>query len=247
MDVKKILEDYKNGEIQLSHAMDMLKKLPFEDVGYSKIDHHRRIRSGYPEVIFGLGKTPEQVNGIVRHILAAGDEDVLITKATPEMYELLLDIEGINYYDDCKVIHIGRKDITFTKDYVAVISGGTGDIPVCHEAAYTLKAMGVSCKEIYDVGVSGIHRLLAFSDELQNARTVIAAAGMEGALPTVVAGLTDCPVIAVPTSIGYGVSFNGVSALLTMLNSCANRVSVVNIDNGYGAACVAASIVGKSK
>lgn len=247
MDIEKLLTDFKNGSISLDDAKSALKKLPYEDIGYCKIDHHRRVRSGYPEVIFGLGKTVEQVQGIVEHMLSSTDENILITKATQEFYDALKDIDGIEYYKECGIIFIHRKNIPKSNDYVAVISGGTGDIPVCREAVCTLNAMGISNIEVYDVGVSGVHRLLSKLDVLQGARVVIAAAGMEGALPTVVAGLTSCPVIAVPTSIGYGASFGGVSALLTMLNSCANRVSVVNIDNGYGAACVAAAIVGDNR
>lgn len=247
MDVKKLLQDYKEGKITLEEATALLKKLPYEDIGYCKIDHHRQIRSGHPEVIFGLGKTTEQVKGIVSHMLESGGENILITKATKEMYEALSGIDGLNYYEECSIIHIIRKNIPESKEYVAVISGGTGDIPVCREAVCTLNALGVSNMELYDVGVSGVHRLLSKLEELQGARAIIAVAGMEGALPTVVAGLTSCPVIAVPTDVGYGASFGGISALLTMLNSCANRVSVVNINNGYGAACVAAAIVGENQ
>lgn len=247
MDVEKLLNDYKNEKISLEQAMSALKKLPYEDIGYCKIDHHRQIRSGFPEVIFGLGKTPEQVKGITEQILASTKENILITKATEEFYKALQGTDGLTYHKECGIIHIVRQKIAMSKEYVAVISGGTGDIPVCREAVCTLNAMGISNKELYDVGVSGVHRLLSSLDELQGARVIIAAAGMEGALPTVVAGLTSCPVIAVPTAIGYGASFGGISALLTMLNSCANRVSVVNIGNGYGAACVAAAIVGGDK
>ncbi len=243
MDVEKLLQDYKNDNISLEQAVSSLKKLPYEDIGYCKIDHHRKLRSGYPEVIFGLGKTAEQVKGIVKHMLKSSDDDIFITKATQEMYNSIKDVEGLNYYEECKIIHIVRNKISMSEKYVAVISGGTGDIPVCREAVCTLNAMGISNKEIYDVGVCGVHRLLGCLDVLQGARAIIAAAGMEGALPTVVAGLTSCPVIAVPTDVGYGASFGGISALLTMLNSCANRVSVVNIGNGYGAACVAEAIV----
>lgn len=247
MDIENLLRNYKEGSVSLEEVMSVLKKLPYEDIGFSKIDHHRKLRSGYPEVIFGLGKTAQQVQQIVMCMLQSTKEDILITRANYEMYICLKDIDGINYYSDCGIIHISRNEIKMSKDYVAVICGGTGDIPVCKEAVYTLNAMGISNKELYDVGVSGIHRLFSNIDILQQARAIIAVAGMEGALPTVAAGLTSCPVIAVPTDVGYGANFGGISPLLTMLNSCANRVSVVNINNGYGAACVAAAIIGENK
>ncbi|MBQ9625295.1 MAG: nickel pincer cofactor biosynthesis protein LarB [Clostridia bacterium] len=247
MDIKRLLEDYKNGKITIEQAEDNLKHLPYEDIDFCKIDFHRSMRSGYPEVIFGLGKTPEQVRKIVDKMLERENENILITKADKAVFNALKDIDKLTYHEDCGIIHILKKEITLTDEYVAVISGGTGDIPVCKEAVHTLYAMGVSCKEVYDIGVAGIHRLLDKTEDLQGARVIIAAAGMEGALPTVVAGLTSCPVIGVPTSIGYGASLSGLAPLLTMVNSCANRVCVVNIDNGYGAACVAAAIVGGKK
>lgn len=247
MNVEKLLNDYKSGNISLEQATSALKKLPYEDIGCCKIDHHRRLRSGYPEVIFGLGKSPEQVEHIVAAMLKGTDEDILITRVSDEQYELIKNVPDLVYHRDCGVVHISRNKITMSREYVAVISGGTGDIPVCREAVCTLNAMGIANKEIYDVGVSGIHRLLINQEELQGARVIIAAAGMEGALPTVVAGITSCPVIAIPTDVGYGANFGGIAPLLTMLNSCANRVSVVNINNGYGAACVAAAIVGENK
>jgi NCAIR mutase (PurE)-related protein len=216
--------------------------MPFEDLGYAKVDHHRALRNGMPEVIFGKGKTPEQVAGIFEH-LAREKMNVLTTRATQEQYAAVLEkVPKAEYRDPARAIILRQEKKKYGKGKIVVVSAGTSDIPVAEEAVVTAEMMGNVVQPVYDVGVAGIHRLLANRKTLTDARVIIVCAGMEGALPSVVGGLVGVPVIAVPTSIGYGASFDGLAALLGMLNSCASNVSVVNIDNGFGAGYVASLI-----
>ena len=241
-----LLNNVKEGKVSAEAAVFKLKSEPFEDLGYAKVDHHRGIRQGVQEVIFGLKKTREQIYGITMNMLERGAKDILITRMSEASAEYLRDnIPGnISFdYDEISGIGVVNKDISKElKGLIVVASGGTSDMAVCEEAAITAETLGNRVYRMYDVGVAGIHRLLAQKDILMRARAVIAIAGMEGALASVIGGLTDCPVIAVPTSVGYGASFGGVAALLSMLNSCASGVSVVNIDNGFGAAYSASMI-----
>ena len=232
--LKALLEQVKDGEVNVDDALQSLRTLPFEDLGFSKIDHHRQLRTGFPEVIFCEGKTVAHVKQISERILAAG-HPLLATRATPDMYEAVKEIASTARYNT-----LGRTIIVTQSEDVGVsgilvISAGTSDLPVAEEAAETAQMMGNQPERLYDVGVAGLHRLISNHEKLLTARVIIVVAGMEGALPSVVGGLVDCPVIAVPTSIGYGASFGGLAALLGMLNSCASGVTVVNIDNGFGA------------
>ncbi|MDF2910745.1 MAG: carboxylase family protein [Sporolactobacillus laevolacticus] len=235
--LKQLLEQIKNGELSIESGLDHLKTLPFEDLGYAKIDHHRKLRNGFPEVIYCEGKTIEQAQGIARSMIDA-ECNILGTRASREIYEGILQVTPhVTYYEAARCIVINpEKRITCPEHYIAVVTAGTSDIPVAEEAAVTAETFGNRVERIYDVGVAGIHRLFAKLDLIRGAWVVIVVAGMEGALASVVGGLVDRPVLAVPTSVGYGASFNGLAALLTMLNSCASGVSVVNIDNGFGAA-----------
>ena len=237
MDIEKLrtlLEEVKGGEIAVDDALQSLRTLPFEDLGFSKIDHHRQLRTGFPEVIFCQGKTVEHVKQISARILSAG-HPLLATRATPEMYEAVKTIQPAARYNDLgRTISVRQSEDEGTSG-ILVVSAGTSDLPVAEEAAETALMMGNSPERLYDVGVAGLHRLISNHEKLLTARVIIVVAGMEGALPSVVGGLVDCPVIAVPTSIGYGASFGGLAALLGMLNSCASGVTVVNIDNGFGA------------
>lgn len=237
MEVEKLrtlLEQVKSGEVEVSDALQSLRTLPFEDLGFSKIDHHRQLRTGFPEVIFCEGKTDAQVAQISERILSAG-HPLLATRATPSMYEAVHAIHPEARYNELgRTISVVQSDAE-GKPGVLVISAGTSDLPVAEEAAETAFMMGSPPERLYDVGVAGLHRLIGNHEKLLNARVIIVIAGMEGALPSVVGGLVDCPVIAVPTSVGYGASFGGLAALLGMLNSCASGVTVVNIDNGFGA------------
>jgi NCAIR mutase (PurE)-related protein len=238
-----LLDKFKRNELTADQVLGSLQKLPFEDLGFAKVDHHRKIRNGYPEVIFGLGKTPEQVTGIFR-CLAEHNPNVLCTRATAEVAEAVRRaVPEAAYNAVCRIVEL-RRSRRPPAGLVVVATGGTSDMPVAEEAAVVLEAFGSRVERLYDVGVAGIHRLLAHSDVLRRAQCVVAVAGMEGALPSVVGGLVDVPVIAVPTSVGYGASFGGITALLAMLNSCASGVSVVNIDNGFGAA-VQADMINK--
>ena len=240
--IKKLFQQVQAGKLSPQDAVDRLRHLPFEDLGFAKVDHHRAIRAGMPEIIFGEGKTPKQVAGIFARLAEHGT-NVLVTRATPPQFEAVREVAPKAEYRElgrCIVLRQDRK--RYGKGTVAVVSAGTSDIPVAEEAVATAEAMGNSVLHLYDVGVAGLHRLLAHRSELTKARVVIVCAGMEGALPSVVGGLLRVPVIAVPTSIGYGASFKGIAALLGMLNSCASNVSVVNIDNGFGAAYVASMI-----
>jgi NCAIR mutase (PurE)-related protein len=241
-EIRKILEQYKSGALSPEGALHRLRELPFEDLGFANVDHHRSLRQGFPEVIFGLGKTVDQVARIVE-AMHKHDHNILVTRTTAAHFERVKEIAPeAEYNEAAHSIVIQKRAEIVGKGTVLVISAGTSDISVAEEAVVTLKVMGNPVESLYDVGVAGLHRLLDRRERLTKARVVIVVAGMEGALPSVVGGLVSVPVIAVPTSIGYGASFNGVAALLGMLNSCASNVTVVNIDNGYGAAIVASLI-----
>ena len=244
MDIKylrDLLEQVRQGQVDTGAALEELRKLPFEDLGYAKIDNHRGIRKGVPEVIFCQGKSIEQVQGIVKRI-TRNHYNILATRATREVAEGIKTVlQDCEYHEMARIVVLKPRPVEKTGN-LAVVSAGTSDIPVAEEAAVTAEVLGNYVNRIYDVGVAGIHRLLAASEELHQANVAIVVAGMEGALASVVGGLVSCPIIGVPTSVGYGTSFGGVSALLTMLNSCASGVSVVNIDNGFGAAYQASLI-----
>lgn len=243
MDLKKILEDVKNNNIDIEYALDKLKNLPYEDLGYANIDHHRELRNGYPEVIYCEGKSDEQILGIIEK-MKEKDSNILGTRCRKETFDKIKKIYNNAEYEELsKILKIKNHEIVnIGKGKILVLTGGTSDIPVADEAYYTAQFLGNDVERIYDVGVAGIHRLLSRRHILEEARVIVAVAGMEGALPSVVGGLVDVPIIAVPTSVGYGANFGGVSALLTMLNSCASGISVVNIDNGFGAGYLAATI-----
>lgn len=238
-DMKELLEMVASGETSVDEAILKLKKAPFENIDIANLDHHRAIRQGVSEVIYGAGKTGTQINLIAHTMKNAGQETILITRMDKEKAaQIDADLE-MKYYEDARIGIIGKIPEPKQKGYILVATGGTSDIPVAEEAALTAEAFGNNVKRVYDVGVAGIHRTLAHMDDIMNARVIITIAGMEGALASVVGGLADCPVIAVPTSVGYGTAFGGVTALLSMLNSCASGVSVVNIDNGFGAGYMA--------
>ena len=239
---KELLLGVRDGSISVDEALLRLRQQPFEDIGYARVDLHRRVRQGASEVIYGEGKTPEQIVGILRTMARAGQKDVLITRLDREKAEQVKESCPITYYPAARIAVAGRMAPASGLGDIVVATGGTSDIPVAEEAALTAEFLGNRVVRLYDVGVSGIHRLLGSSEALMKASVVIAVAGMEGALASVVGGLCDCPVIAVPTSVGYGASFGGLAALLSMLNSCASGVSVVNIDNGFGAGYLAAMI-----
>jgi NCAIR mutase (PurE)-related protein len=245
MDKKKIeqlLDAFKNGRIDSEKLLDELKVLPYEDMGFAKVDHHRELRVGYPEVIYCEGKTLEQVNGIVSNMLERGS-NVLATRATKEMYNSVKKIHpDAEYFDVARIIRCMQKEPEPIKTSIAVVTAGTSDIPVAEEAAVTAETFGNPVDRIFDVGIAGIHRLFHKIEAIRKARVIVVVAGMEGALASVVGGLVDKPVIAVPTSVGYGANFNGLSALLGMLTSCATGVTVVNIDNGFGAGYSASMI-----
>lgn len=231
--LENLLKNFKEGKTSLSEVLDKLKDLPFEDLGYAKVDHHRALRKGFPEVVYCPGKTLEQIKGIYAS-LRERNENILLTRASEEVYQELKNLDkNIQYNSQARIVYLDKKQRERIGSLL-VICGGTSDIPVAEEAALTAEIMGSNVTRIYDAGVAGIHRLLHFRDKIFNANAIIAIAGMEGALPSVVAGLASCPVIAVPTSVGYGANMGGISALLTMLNSCAPNVAVVNINNGFG-------------
>ncbi len=241
--VKDILLAVQRGELSVEDALLKIKTEPFADIGYAKVDLHRRVRQGAAEVIYGAGKTPEQICGIADTMLAHGQKTVLITRLSPEAADLVRAAHpALEYQPLAQVGIIGPMPEPDGIGTIVVATGGTSDIPVAEEAALTAQVHGNKVERLYDVGVAGVHRLLAHLDVLMSASVVIAIAGMEGALASVLGGLVDCPVIAVPTSVGYGASFHGLSALLSMLNSCASGVSVVNIDNGFGAGYLASMI-----
>jgi NCAIR mutase (PurE)-related protein len=240
--MKKLLEDVKSGEVQLEHALDQLKDLPYTDLGFAKIDNHREIRVGYPEVIYCAGKTVEQVKSIVQLMLTK-DSNILATRASEEMYLAVKEICNKAEYNTLgRTITIKNKNVHISDSYIAIIAAGTSDLSVVEEAAATAEIFGNRVEKIIDVGVAGIHRLFSKLDLIRGAKVVIVVAGMEGALASVVGGLVDKPIIAVPTSVGYGANFGGLSALLCMLNSCASGITVVNIDNGFGAGYSASMI-----
>lgn len=240
--LRAILDNVKNGIVSTDDALSLLKKLPFEDIGFAKIDNHRALRVGHPEVIYCEGKAIEHVKRIVSTMLQ-GNSNILATRASKEVYEVIREIDGSTIYNElARICFIRKKEYVKTEGMILVVTGGTSDIPIAEEAAVTAEAMDNTVERLYDVGVAGIHRLLAYKEKLFEARVVIAVAGMEGALASVVGGLVDKPVIAVPTSIGYGANFKGLSALLTMLNSCSSGVGVMNIDNGFGAGYLASMI-----
>jgi len=240
--IKALLEAVQAGKITVDDALLALKKEPFEDIGYAKIDLHRSIRQGMPEVIYGAGKTAEQMIGIAGKMQLNGQNTILITRLMPSEAEKIKTVYPMDYHAQAKVGIIGPVPDADGLGKIVVATGGTIDIPVAEEAALTAEVHGNEVVRLYDVGVAGLHRLLAHLDEIMSASVIVAIAGMEGALASVIAGLADCPVIAVPTSGGYGASFHGLSALLSMLNSCAGGVSVVNIDNGFGAGYLASMI-----
>jgi len=240
--IRKLLEEVRQGNLTPDEAIAELRHLPFEDLGFAKVDHHRALRSGLPEVIFGSGKTPAQVAGIFKRLARHG-RNVLATRASREQFAAVKKVvSGVRFEKDARAIVLRRDQACYGKGLITVISAGTSDIPVAEEAVLTAELMGNKVKRLYDVGVAGIHRLLSHARAISQSRVVIVCAGMEGALPSVVGGLVGVPVIAVPTSVGYGASFEGVAALLGMMNSCASNVSVVNIDNGFGAGYVASLI-----
>ena len=238
-DTRELLEKLAAGEISVDDALLKLKLKPFEDIGYAKVDTHRSVRQGVAEVIYGAGKTTEQITGIAKKMLENGQKTILITRLSKESAEEIQKELPLDYKSDAHIGIIGEKAKASGIGKIVVATGGTSDIPVAEEAAITAETFGNEVVRLYDVGVAGLHRLLARIEDIMSASVIIAIAGMEGALASVIGGLADCPVIAVPTSVGYGASFNGLSALLSMLNSCASGVSVVNIDNGFGAGYLA--------
>lgn len=240
--IRKVFEEVRAGKLSPDDAVDRLRHLPFEDLGFAKVDHHRGLRVGMPEVIFGQGKTPAQVAEIFARLSEHGG-NVLATRANRKQFSAVKKkVRRVTYSDQARTITLRQDEKIYGKGTIAVVSAGTSDIPVAEEAVVTCEMMGNSVERFYDVGVAGIHRLLAHRKALTGARVVIVCAGMEGALPSVVGGLVGVPVIAVPTSVGYGAAFEGLAALLGMMNSCASNVSVVNIDNGFGAGYVASLI-----
>ncbi len=241
-ELRSLLEKVKNSDIQIDDAVNELKKLPFEDIDFAKIDFHRELRHGYPEIILCEGKKVDHIQSIARRLLDRG-RNLVATRAGPDVYGAIRGIAAdAVYYDTARIVSVRRQDIDMAPGIVAVVTAGTSDIPVAEEAAVTLELMGNRVRKLYDVGVAGIHRLFANTSVLLEADVVIVVAGMDGALASVVGGLIDKPVVAVPTSVGYGASFGGLSALLAMLNSCAGGIGVVNIDNGFGAGYLAARI-----
>jgi NCAIR mutase (PurE)-related protein len=244
-DIRKLLDQLRSGRLTIQQALDRLRQLPFEDLGFAKVDHHRALRQGFAEVILGRGKTPQQVATIVRSMLRVkgSKHNILITRADQRIVAAVRRLtHTAKYHPLSGVIAIRRNNVIVGKGTILVVCAGTSDIPVAEEALLTAESMGNRVAALYDVGVAGLHRLIEHRIQLTSARVIICVAGMEGALPSVVAGLVGVPVIAVPTSTGYGASFGGITALLAMLNSCASNVSVVNIDNGFGAACFATVI-----
>ncbi len=241
-EIKRLLEEVRDGGLTVDDALLRIKTKPFEDIGYAKVDLHRKVRQGAAEVIYGAGKTPEQIVGIIGVMKANGQENILITRLSAEAAAKVSQSQELTYYEEARVGIVGRIPEPDGLGRIVVATGGTSDIPVAEEAALTAQMLGNEVVRLYDVGVAGLHRTLAHLDDIMSASVIIAIAGMEGALASVIGGLADCPVIAVPTSVGYGASFHGLSALLAMLNSCASGVSVVNIDNGFGAGYLAGMI-----
>jgi NCAIR mutase (PurE)-related protein len=245
-ELQTLLDRVRRGDLDPSAAAGLvltaLRSAPFEDLGFARVDTHRAVRQGFPEVILGLGKTPAQIAAIAETLVARG-QALLVTRADAAVFEAVrAKVPGAAYHETARAITLTQGHVPDGKGTIMVACAGTSDLPIAEEAVVTLELMGNRVDRLYDVGVAGLHRLLSEQQRLQAARVIVVVAGMEGALPSVVAGLVDVPVIAVPTSVGYGASFGGVAALLGMLNSCANGVSVVNIDNGFGAACMASLI-----
>lgn len=238
-EIREVLLGVRQGTVSIDQALLTLKQKPFEDLGYAKVDLHRKLRQGAGEVIYGEGKTGEQIVGILTGMLENGQKNVLITRLSSEKAAFVQKSHSIFYDPVSRIGILGEKAKPWGMGKIVIATGGTSDIPVAEEAALTAEFLGNRVNRLYDVGVSGIHRLLQHSEELMDASVVVAIAGMEGALASVIGGLCDCPVIAVPTSVGYGAAFGGLAALLSMLNSCASGVSVVNIDNGFGAGFLA--------
>jgi len=246
LQLRALLDDVRSGaltpEAAQGQLLQFLRHSPFEDIGFARIDHHRNVRQGFPEVIFGQGKTPEQIAAISERIVAAG-HNLLVTRTTADAYEVLRHVlPAATFHPEARAITLRSVDMPLGRGTVLVVAAGTADLPVAEEAVVAAEIMGNTVERLYDVGVAGLHRLLAEHARLTAAHVLIVVAGMEGALPSVVGGLVDAPVIAVPTSIGYGASFGGITPLLAMLNSCAIGISVVNIDNGFGAAAIASAI-----
>lgn len=245
-EVEKLLKDVKNGKTSIEKALDVLKNFPYTDLGFARIDHHREIRTGYPEIIYCAGKSIEHVREIFR-VMSEKENNVFGTRANQEMFEAVRSISTDTvYFPIARIISLQKKKPPVPKTKIAIISAGTSDMPVAEESAVTAELLGNNVLRIYDAGVAGIHRLVDKLPEIRNCRVIIVIAGMEGALASVVGGLVDKPVIAVPTSVGYGANFGGISALLAMLTSCSTGVTVVNIDNGFGAG-FAASMINKMK
>lgn len=241
--ISKILEEVKDNKISIDEALKIIEELPYSDLNYAKIDNHREIRTGYPEVIFCQGKKTDHIVGITEKMLASGEKNILGTRAEKEVYNSLKEkYDNVKYFEDAKILLINEKPIPITETSILVVSAGTADHSVAEEAAVTAECFGNRVERLYDVGVAGIHRLLSNLENIYNAKVIICVAGMDAALLSVVGGLAKVPVIGVPTSVGYGASFNGVSALLSMLNSCASGTATVNIDNGFGAAYIASMI-----
>ena len=240
--LKKTLQDFKAGKIGEEQILALLKHLPYQDLGFAKVDHHRSLRHGLPEVIFGRGKSAEQIVGIAE-ALVSKNPNILITSAGPQVFEALrARYELCEYYSNCQAVTIIQEPFPGGRGRIGIFSAGTADIPVAEEAMVTAQFMGNEVSSCYDVGVAGLHRILSQLELLQSCTVAVVVAGMEGALPSVVGGLVDLPIIAVPTSVGYGASFGGLAALLGMLNSCSANVAVVNIDNGFGAGYIASLI-----
>ncbi len=241
-EIRELLEQVAQGQCPVEEAVTALKMEPFRDMGFAKIDRHRGLRQGVAEVIYGAGKTPRQVEAIAASMWEEGEKTILITRMTRETAEYVGKTLPLTYHEMGKIGIVGEMPQPTGKGAVVVATGGTSDMPVAEEAALTAEALGNRVTRLYDVGVAGLHRTLSHLEDIMSARVIVAIAGMEGALASVIGGLADCPVIAVPTSVGYGASFGGLAALLSMLNSCASGVSVVNIDNGFGAGYLASMI-----
>ncbi len=241
-EIRQLLELVANQSMTVDEAVLKLKMEPFEDLGFAKLDHHRSLRQGAAEVVYGASKTPEQMHKIASTILERGQRTILITRLSPQAAQILKEDIPLKYDELSHIGIVGEMPKPDGFGKIVVATGATSDMPVAEEASLTAEALGNTVTRLYDVGVAGMHRLLAYMEDIMSARVIIAIAGMEGALASVIGGLADCPVIAVPTSVGYGASFGGLSALLSMLNSCASGVSVVNIDNGFGAGYLASMI-----
>lgn len=242
-EMERILTAVRSGAMDVGDALEQMQEMPYKDLEYAKVDYHRELRNGFPEVIYSPGKSLEQIQGIVADMLERTKGNILASRADEQVYAAIRELtEDAVYYKDARSVVVKRQEYPVSEDYIAVVTAGTSDIPVAEEAAVTAMVMGNAVRRLYDVGVAGIHRLLDNVEVINRARVIIVVAGMEGALASVVDGLTDKPVIAVPTSIGYGANFGGISALLGMLTSCASGIGVVNIDNGFGAACMASKI-----